>query len=106
MVVVRRWYLFFVCLISLQAVTWAVIVLLRDLVAPIGQVPLDTIAFQAAVILVGLPLFLVHWLWMQRLARNDPGERESAVRCLYLYLTLALFMLPFVNNGYHLVERG
>ena len=103
MATVRRWYLFLVSLIGLQAVTWAIIALLRDLIASSEAVPLDAIAFYIAVILVGLPIFLVHWLWMQRLARRDEVERLSPVRRLYFYSTLALFLLPFVNNAYHLV---
>ena len=103
MATVRRWYLFVVSLISLQSVTWAIIALLRDLIVSSQAVPLDAMTFKIAVILVGLPIFLVHWLWMQRLARRDEVERLSPVRGLYFYSTLALFLLPFVNNAYHLV---
>jgi hypothetical protein len=100
MVTVRRWYVFVVCAVSLNAVTWASIALLRNLFIRVGEAPLSAIAFQIAVILIGLPLFLAHWLWAQRLAGQDLGERESAVRRLYLYGTLAGFLGPFIANAF------
>jgi hypothetical protein len=106
MAAVRRSYLFFVCLFSLQAVAWAVISLLRSLFRSFEQVPLDAIAFQIAVIVVGFPLYLAHWLWMQSLAAREATERVSAVRHLFLYLTLGLFLIPLVNNLYHLAETA
>ncbi len=105
MITIRRWYVFLVCAVSLQSVTWAVIALLRNLLAQRSEAPITAIAFQIAVIIIGLPLFLVHWLWAQRLAGRDPDERESALRRLYLYGTLAGFLGPFVANTFTLADR-
>ena len=63
MVTVRRWYVFLVCAISLQSVTWAAIALLRNLLMLGRAAPVSAIAFQMAVVVIGLPLYLVHWLW-------------------------------------------
>ena len=82
MVTVRRWYVFLVCAVSLQPVTWAVIALLRNLFISGRGAPVTAIAFQIAVIVIGLPVFLVHWLWAQRLAGRDADEHESALRRL------------------------
>jgi hypothetical protein len=101
MVTVRRWYIFLVCAISLQSVAWAVITLLQDLLTSGGSVV--ALAFQIAVVVIGLPLFLVHWLWAQSLARRDLDERESALRRLYLYGTLALFLGPIAVNAFDLI---
>ncbi len=100
---VRRWYILLVCAVSLQAVTWAAILLLRTLFGSGGGrtqavMPLEVIALQTAIILVGLPVYLVHWLWAQRLARRELQERGSAVRRLYLYATQAGFLGPFAAN--------
>ncbi|MFQ5854247.1 MAG: DUF5671 domain-containing protein [Anaerolineae bacterium] len=103
MATVRRWYMFLSCAISLQFGTWAVIALLRNLFTLGQQVPVTAIAFQIAVIVVALPIFLVHWLWAQRLARQDADERETAVRRLYLYGMLAAYLGPFVFNALNLV---
>lgn len=103
MATVRRWYIFLVAAISLQAVTWAVIGLFRNLFTPSYQAPAAETAFQIAVVVVGLPLFLAHWLWAQRLAERDPEERETVLRRLYLYATLAAFLGPFVANLFDLM---
>ena len=103
MIAVRRWYIFLVCAVSLHSVTWAGIALLRNLLAVGRQTPLTTIALQVAILIIGLPLFLVHWLWAQRLATRDVEERESAVRRLYLYGTLGGLLAPFIANAFSLL---
>jgi hypothetical protein len=75
---VRRWYIYLVSAVSLQAVAWAIIVLLRNLLITRLNPPSTLIAFPIAVILVGLPIFLAHWLWGQRLA----GSCTCTVRWL------------------------
>lgn len=86
---VRRWYVYLVSAISLQAVAWAVILLLRNLVVSGLDLPADMTALQIAVIVIGLPFYLVHWLWGQRLATVDVEERGDTLRRLYLYGTMA-----------------
>src|SRR5438876_777744 len=49
----------------------------------------DAYAGFGAVILVGLPVWAIHWWIAQRLARRNADERASAIRRLYLYLVLA-----------------
>jgi hypothetical protein len=99
MVTIRRWYVYLVCAVSLQAAAWAVIALGSNFVTSVGQ-PVSATAFQIAVIVVGLPLFLGHWLWAQRLAaaEAEPQERASAVRRLYVYGMLAAFLAPGLAN--------
>ena len=98
----RRWYIYLVCAISLQAVTWAVIALLRNLLAE-GGGTIASIAFQIATIIIALPLFLVHWLWAQRLAAREGNEREAGLRGLYHYGMLAGFLAPIIANAYSLI---
>jgi hypothetical protein len=104
MVTVRRWYIFLVNIVSLQAVTWAIIFLLQNLLTLGSGAPVETTAFQIAVIVIGLPIFLVHWLWAQRLAGRETDELWSAVRRLYLYITLAIFLAAFAINTFDLSE--
>jgi hypothetical protein len=103
---IRRLYIFLVCAISLNALTWAVITLTRHLIAPLGFTPTSTIAFQIAVIIAGLPIYLVHWLWAQRAAAREAEERTSTLRYLYLFGMLAAFVVPFIVNAAALVETG
>src|SRR5262245_8351921 len=104
MIVVRRWYIYLFSAVSLQVVTWAIIYLIQNLLTPGFSAPVESIAFQIAVIIIGLPMFLVHWLWAQRLAGRDPNERQSTVRQLYLYVTLAAFLIPFVASAFDLLK--
>jgi len=100
---VRRGYIYLACLASLEAVAWAAIGLLRNLLAPSKYTSLEETALLIAVIIVGLPIFLVHWLWAQRLARHDPEEREAVLRRLYLYGAMATFLGPFLANIFDLL---
>lgn len=103
MATVRRWYILLVCAISLQSVTWAVIALLRNLFLTRLDPGATAAAFQIAVIIIGLPVFLAHWLWEQRLAEREVGERESGLRRFYLYAMFAGFLAPFVANAFDLI---
>lgn len=94
----RRVYIYLVSGISLQAVIWALISLLRNLLLSRLQPDRIAIAFQIAVIIIGLPVFLGHWLWGQRLAREDPGERDAGFRKLYLYGMQAIFLIPIIDS--------
>ncbi|MBI3741336.1 MAG: DUF3842 family protein [Chloroflexi bacterium] len=96
MVNVRRVYVYLVCLISLQTVTWALINLLRDLLTPASA--RTELALPIALIVIGLPLYLAHWIWAQRSASKDVEERGAVLRRAYLYTTLALLLLPALVN--------
>ncbi len=102
MLTVRRWYIYLVSAISLQSVSWASITLLRDLLPFNQALNITSLAFQIAVIVVGAPIYLVHWLWAYYLARRDDAERESSVRQLYLYAMLAAFLAPILATAYDL----
>lgn len=101
---VRRWYLLLVATISLQSVAWAIIALLRNLLGVWGAPSTEAIAFQVAVIVIGLPVYLIHWLWAQRLAAADPDERADSLRRLYLYGNMAALLIPAVSNAFDLTS--
>jgi hypothetical protein len=105
MVTVRRWYTYLVCAISLQSIAWAIIALLRNMLQTAGRPVPAAVAFQIAVIIVGLPLFLAHWLWVQRLLQGDSGEQESDIRRLYLYFMKAAFLWPLAAQAYYLLSQ-
>ncbi len=100
---VRRWYIFLVATISLQAVAWAVIALLCNLLGVWGAERSTTaLAFQVAVIVIGMPVFVIHWLWAQRLAGSDGEERGATLRRLYLYGNMAALLAPWGGSAYDL----
>ncbi|MBN1484764.1 MAG: hypothetical protein JXA37_08590, partial [Chloroflexia bacterium] len=101
--IARRIYILISCAVSLNGVTWAVIALLRGLIIPGQGSSREAIAFQIAVVIIGLPVFVFHWLWAQRLAREDPEEHEAVLRRIYLYGTMAGLLFPLIRNGYDLL---
>lgn len=107
MLTVRRIYLYLVAAISLVAVTWSVIGLARlVLTEGIGAGQITGLASLLAAIIVGLPIFLFHWLPAQRLAAASDDERESPVRTLFFYGVMAIGAMPVLSNLYRLVARG
>lgn len=99
MINLRRIYVYLISAITLQAVVWAIIALLRNLTAASLTDATSQIAMQISMILVGFPLFLVHWLWAQRSAARDEDERGSTVRRLFLNAMLFAFIIPFANSA-------
>jgi hypothetical protein len=105
MAAVRRWYVYIICAVALQSLAWGAIGLLRNLLTLPGRAPVTLTAFQIALLVIGLPVYLAHWLQAERLAARDPDERESPLRRLYLYGTLAAFLGPAVAQVFDLFAR-
>ena len=106
MLAVRRIYLYAVSAISLVAVAWAIIGLARLILdGGIGQGQIIGLAAGLAVIIVGGPIFLFHWLMAERLTAGSPEERYSPVRYLFFYGVMAAGAIPVLSNLYRLVDN-
>lgn len=92
MQVARRWYIYLIAAISLQTVGWSVVHLGRVLFTSL-EIDVVQGAFETAAIVVGLVIFLFHWLWGQRGITQNEEERFAVQRYLYLYIMLALFAI-------------
>ena len=95
MTTIRRLYVYVVCFISLQAVVAAGNALARGLIRQLaGTDAPDPFFFtlQLAILIVGTPIFLGHWLWALALLRRDAAEREAFSYRLYLYASQGVFM--------------
>ncbi|HUN24514.1 MAG TPA: DUF5671 domain-containing protein [Anaerolineales bacterium] len=101
---VRRWYLYCVNGITLNGVIWAVITLLWDLL--VQKSPIANASFQIAVVIILLPVYLVHWLWAQRLASKAESERASFERRFYLYVMLSAALGPLIHSSYNLLASA
>ncbi len=105
MLTVRRIYLYAVAAISFVAVAWAVISLARLVFDEgIGQGQIISLAWGLAVVIVGLPIFLFHWLMAQHLTSASPDEQVSPVRCAFFYLLITAGAAPVLSNIYRLVD--
>jgi len=103
---VRRIYLYLVAAISLTVVTWSVIGLARLILSEgIGQGQIIGLATLLAAIIVGLPIFLFHWLMAQRLVAKNAEERESIVRRIYFYGMMLVGIAPILSNTYRWVDN-
>ncbi len=103
---VRRVYLYLVSAISLIGISWAVIGLARLIISEgVGQGQIIGLASWLAVIIVGLPIFLFHWLMARRLAESSLAERSSIIRRLFLYGVMAAGAAPIISNVYRLVDN-
>ena len=102
---IRRLYFYAVAFISLEVVLWGLIGLLRSIVSNVITDSAQALAQALSLILVGVPIFLVHWLWAQRAAVNDEEEKIAGLRAVFFYLTLMATLVPVVQNLLALINR-
>ncbi len=103
---IRRLYFYAVALISIEVVLWGTISLLRSIFNANKVVDSASALAQAlSLILVGVPIFLVHWLWAQRASANDDEEKTASVRAVFLYGILLSTLIPVVQNLLALFDR-
>lgn len=103
---IRRLYFYLVALISLEVVLWGLINLLRTMFSSGLAFPgADTLAQALALILVGVPIFAVHWLWAQNVSTRDPEEHSATLRAVFLYAALLAILIPVAQNLLALINR-
>jgi hypothetical protein len=66
----------------------------------------DALAQALALILVGVPIFLIHWLWAQRAATHDEEEKSASIRAVFLYAILLATLVPVVQNLLSFIDRS
>lgn len=104
---IRRLYFYAVAFISIEVVLWGAIGLLRSIFhAREVAGSASTLAQALSLILVGVPIFLFHWLWAQRASAKDDEERSSTVRAVFLYGILLGTLIPVVQNTLALIDRA
>jgi len=102
---VRRLYFYLVALISLEVVLWGSISLLRSIIDETVGGGAEALAQALALVLVGVPIFLVHWLWAQRSSSQDEEEKTASLRAIFLYAVLFGTLIPVVQNLLALIDR-
>jgi hypothetical protein len=103
---IRRLYFYAVAIISIEVVTWGVINLLRSIFSA-DKITNDasTLAGALALIFVGVPIFLIHWLWAQRTSAKDDEEKTASIRAIFFYGILLGTLIPAVQNLLALINR-
>ena len=103
---IRRLYFYLVAIISIEVVVWGLIGLLRSIVDKTVSGGADALAQALALILVGVPIFLVHWLWAQRVSAKEEEEKEATLRAVFLYAILLGTLIPVVQNLLSFIDRS
>jgi hypothetical protein len=103
---IRRLYFYLVAFISIEVVVWGLVGLLRSIVDQTVSGGADALAQALALILVGVPIFLVHWSWAQRVSAREEDEKEAALRAVFLYAILLATLIPVVQNLLSFIDRA
>ena len=103
---IRRLYFYLVAFISIEIVVWGLIGLLRSIVDETVSGGADALAQALALILVGVPIFLIHWLWVQRASARDDEEKTASLRAVFLYAILLATLIPVVQNLLSFIDRS
>jgi hypothetical protein len=103
---IRRLYFYLVAFISIEVVLWGLVGLLRSVANDTISGGADALAQALALILVGVPIFLVHWLWVQRAAAREEEERTATLRAVFFYAILLATLIPVVQNLLSFIDRA
>ena len=103
---IRRLYFYLVAFISVEVVLWGLILLLRSVFDHKVSGGADDLAQALALILVGVPIFLIHWLWAQRASARDEEEKTATLRAVFLYGILIGTLVPVVQNILAIINRS
>jgi hypothetical protein len=102
---IRRLYFYAIAFISSEVVLWGIISLLRSMLGKEIVDSASALAQALSLILVGVPIFLFHWLWAQRVSAKDDEEKTASLRALFLYGILLATLVPAVQNLLALIDR-
>lgn len=103
---IRRLYFYLVAIISIEVVVWGLVSLMRSIIDQTVSGGADALAQALALILVGVPIFLIHWLWAQRVSAQEPEEQSAALRAVFLYAILLGTLVPVVQNLLSFIDRS
>jgi hypothetical protein len=103
---IRRLYFYLVAIISIEIVVWGLVSLLRSIIDRTVSGGADALAQALALILVGVPIFLIHWLWAQRVSARDEEEKSATLRAVFLYAILLGTLIPVIQNVLSFIDRS
>jgi hypothetical protein len=103
----RRIYLYTVAFISLEILVWGAVRLGRSVLDG-GQTgeEASSLAGALSLVLVGIPVFGLHWWLAQREVSRHPEERAEWPRVLFLYGALFVTLIPVAHNILALLNRA
>lgn len=100
----RRTYFYAVSFISLEAVLWGLIGLMRT-VAELGMdCTFSNLSFALAIIVVSTPSFILHWRWANKAELEEVGH-SLLPRAIFLYTVLFVALIAAVQNLLAFINR-
>ncbi len=103
---IRRIYFYLVTAISVELLAWGVVNLLRSIFRTgLSGGQSQSLSIGLAQILVSIPIFIVHWLVVQKDSDKSEEEQTSLIRAMYLYGILLGTLVPVVQNILAFVNR-
>jgi len=104
--VVRRFYFYAVSFISLEVVLWGIITLLNSTInAPVGGGLASLLARGFSQILVGLPIFFLHWSTIRKDLLKDNEEHQTVLRAVFNYGLMLATLIPMITNLHVILRR-
>src|SRR3972149_709894 len=103
---IRRLYFYLVAFISIEIVLWGLVGLLRSIVNKTVSGGADALAQALALVLVGVPIFLIHWSWVQRASASEQEEKTASLRAVFLYAILLATLIPVLQNLLSFIDRS
>ena len=105
----RRFYFYSISFIALMllvsGITMVLMTLLDELFGePVIRGTTTRLATGLALTIVGLPLWGLHWRFVQQKVEEQPSERQSILRRLFLYVSMGVSVGFLAFNGYKVVE--
>ena len=102
---IRRIYFYLIAIISAETLIWGITNLLRSISDNNPGDQSNILSTGLAQILVSIPIFLIHWLVVQKDARESEEEKSSVVRATFLYGIMLAVLIPVIQNIMALVNR-
>ncbi len=97
---VRRFYFYLVTIISLELVLWGVYALISNIWnAPGSDSLVDLMARGLSQVLIGFPIFVLHWRTIQHDYEQDPEEKSSIIRAIFFYALRLATLLPVLISS-------
>ena len=105
----RRFYFYSISFIALMLLVSGITLVLMSLLdelfgGPVIRGTTTRLATGLALTIVGLPLWGLHWRFVQGKVEAQPSERRSILRRLYLNVSMGVAVGFLAYNGYKVIE--
>jgi hypothetical protein len=103
---IRRIYFYLLTFIGLQLIVWGLFTLLSGIWSSADYIGLkDVLPTGLSLVLIGLPVFMIHFRVIQNDAASDPEEDNSLVRAIFLYLTQATALGAIAVGSINMIDH-